>query len=171
MSRTTGASRCRIFMWKGAERMSALIPFGPVAPSAKPVFDPPDGWKYRVDGVQMELSWRPDFGAEKTAALQKAQFALAQEAARLIDSYVPFDTGQLKNSVQTASNYEEGLLVYNTPYARKQYYLHPEGEALHGDTGLRGSYWGQRAIAGVGEHLALFGAKAVTTFWGGMGHL
>lgn len=109
--------------------MSALIPFGPVAPSAKPVFDPPDGWKYRIDGVQMELSWRPDFGAEKTAALQKAQFALAQEAARLIDSYVPFDTG------------------------------------------LRGSYWGQRAIADVGEHLALFGAKAVTTFWGGMGHL
>ena len=99
--------------------MSARIPFGPVAPSAKPVFDPPDDWKYRVDGVQMELSWRPDFGAEKTAALQKAQFALAQEAARLIDSYVPFDTGQLKNSVQTASNYEEGLLVYNTPYARK----------------------------------------------------
>ena len=66
--------------------MSALIPFGPAAPSAKPVFVPPDGWKYRADGVQMELSWRPDFGAEKTAALQKAQFALAQEAARLIDS-------------------------------------------------------------------------------------
>ena len=59
--------------------MSALIPFGPVAPSAKPVFDPPDGWKYRVDGVQMELSWRPDFGAEKTAALQKAQFALRRK--------------------------------------------------------------------------------------------
>lgn len=138
---------------------------------SKPIFDQPYGLKYQVDGIRMELSWHPDFGAEKTAALQKAQFALAQEAARLIDIYVPFDTGQLKNSVQTASNYEEGLLVYNTPYARKQYYLHPEGEALHGDTGLRGSYWGQRAIADVGEHLALFGAKAVTTFWGGMGHL
>ena len=37
--------------------------------------------------------------------------------------------------------------------------------------GLRGSYWGQRALADMGEHLALFGAKAVTTFWGGMGHL
>lgn len=164
--------------------MSALIPFGPVAPSAKPVFDPPDGWKYRVNGVQMELRWRPDFGAEKTAALQKAQFALAQEAARLIDSYVPFYTGQLKNSVQTASKYDEGLLVYNTPYARRQYYLHAEGTDLHtfmGNKergqeadkykGLRGSYWGQRAIADVGEHLALFGAKAVTTFWGEMGHL
>lgn len=132
--------------------MSALIPFGPVAPSAKPVFDPPDGFKYRVDGVQMELSWRPDFGAEKTAALQKAQFALAQEAARLIDSYVPFDTGSLKNSVNQASKYDEGLLVYNTPYARKQYYLHAEGTDLRGETGLRGSYWGQRAIADIGEH-------------------
>ena len=70
---------------------------------SKPIFDQPYGLKYQVDGIQMELSWRPDFGAEKTAALQKAQFALAQEAARLIDSYVPFDTGQLKNSVQTAS--------------------------------------------------------------------
>ena len=153
---------------------------------SQPIFDQPYGLKYQVDGIRMELSWRPDFGAEKTAALQKAQFALAQEAARLIDSYVPFDTGQLKNSVQTASNYEEGLLVYNTPYARKQYYLHAEGTDLrswHGAydesgtwqedkyKGLRGSYWGQRALADVGEHLALFGAKAVTTFWGGMGHL
>lgn len=151
---------------------------------SKPIFDQPYGLTYQVDGIQMELSWRPDFGAEKTAALQKAQFALAQEAARLIDSYVPFDTGQLKNGVQTASKYDEGLLVYNTPYARKQYYLHAEGTDLHtfmGNKergqeadkykGLRGSYWGQRALADVGEHLALFGAKAVTTFWGGMGHL
>ena len=151
--------------------MSEIIPFGPVAPSAKPVFEPPDGWKYRTDGVQMELSWRPDFGAEKTAALQKAQYALAQEAAKLIDSYVPFDTGTLKNSVNLASKYDEGLLVYNTPYARRQYYLHEQGTFLHGETGLRGSYWGQRALADVGEHLALYGARAVTTFWGGMGNL
>lgn len=59
--------------------MSALIPFGPVAPSAKPVFDPPDGFKYRVDGVQMELSWRPDFGAEKTAALQRLSSPLRRK--------------------------------------------------------------------------------------------
>ena len=45
------------------------------------------------------------------------------------------------------------------------------GTCLHGETGLRGSYWGQRALADVGEHLALYGARAVTTFWGGMGHL
>ena len=151
--------------------MSEVIPFGPVAPSAKPKFDPPDGFRYQTDGIQMQLSWRPDFGAEKTAALQKAQYALAQEAAKLIDSYVPFATGTLKNSVNLASKYDEGLLVYDTPYARKQYYLHEQGTCLHGETGLRGSYWGQRALADVGEHLALYGARAVTTFWGGMGHL
>mgnify|MGYP001450253810 CR=1 FL=1 len=138
---------------------------------SKPVFEQPYGLKYQVDGVQMQLSWRPDFGAEKTAALQKAQYAMAQEAARLIGSYVPLDTGTLKNSVQTASKYDEGLLVYNTPYARKQYYLHAEGTDLRGDKKLRGSYWGQRALADYGEALAFEAAKAVTTFWGGMGHL
>lgn len=147
--------------------MSEIIPFGPAAPSTKPVFEPPDGWKYRTDGVQMELKWRPDFGAEKTAALQKAQYALAQEAAKRIDSYVPFDTGTLKNSVNQASKFDEGLLVYNTPYARRQFYLHPEGECLHGENGLRGSYWGQRALADYGEAIAYIATQAVTTFWGG----
>ena len=138
---------------------------------SKPVFDQPYGLRYKVDGVQMQLSWRPDFGAEKTAALQKAQYAMAQEAARLLYSYGPLETVTQKNRVSQASKYDEGLLVYNTPYARKQYYLHAEGTDLRGETGLRGSYWGQRAIADIGEHLALYGARAVTTFWGGMGHL
>lgn len=138
---------------------------------SKPVFEQPYGLKYQVDGIQMQLSWRPDFGAEKTAALQKAQYAMAQEAARLIDSYVPLDTGTLKNSVNQASDFKGGKLVYNTPYARKQYYLHAQGTDLRGDTGLRGSYWGQRALADMGEHLALYATRAVTTFWGGMGHL
>ena len=134
---------------------------------SKPLFEQPYGLRYKVDGVQMEFSWRSDFGAEKTAALQKAQYALSQEAARLIDPYVPFDTGQLKNSVQQASKYDEGLLVYNTPYAREQYYLYPEGMGLHGETGLRGSYWGQRALTDYGEALAFTAAKAVSMFWGG----
>ena len=138
---------------------------------SRPIFDQPYGLKYQVDGIQMQLSWRSDFGVEKTAAFQKAQYAFSQEAARLIDPFVPFDTGTLKNSVNQASKFDEGLLVYNTPYARKQYYLHAQGSDLRGDTGLRGSYWGQRGLADMGEHLALYAARAVTTFWGGMGHL
>ena len=138
---------------------------------SKPIFEQPAGYHFRADGVQMSLDWRTNFGAEKTAALQKAQFATAQKAAALIDPYVPFDTGILKNRVNQASKFDEGLLVYDTPYARRQYYLHEQGTCLHGETGLRGSYWGQRALADIGEHLALYGARAVTTFWGGMGHL
>lgn len=44
-----------------------------------------------------------------------------------------------------ARDYDNGLIVYSTPYARREYYLHPQGTDLHGDTGLRGSYWGQRS--------------------------
>lgn len=134
---------------------------------SKPVFEQPYGLKYQVDGVQMQLSWRPDFGAEKTAALQKAQYAFSQEAARLIDPFVPFDTGTLKNSVNQASKFDEGLLVYNTPYARKQYYLHAQGSDLRGDTGLRGSYWGQRAIAAHKDELIQFARNAVKKELGG----
>lgn len=134
---------------------------------SKPIFDQPYGLKFQADGCQMQVSWRTDFGAEKTAALQKAQFAVAQKAALLIDPYVPFDTGTLKNSVNLASKFDEGLLVYNTPYARKQYYLHAQGSDLRGDTGLRGSYWGQNALADYGEAIAFLAAQAVTEFWGG----
>lgn len=134
---------------------------------SKPIFDQPYGLRYKVDGVQMSLDWRPDFGAEKTAALQKAQFATAQKSAALIDQYVPFDTGILKNSVNQASKFDEGLLVYNTPYARRQFYLHPEGECLHGENGLRGSYWGQRAIADHKDELEKFAHDAAKQFLGG----
>ena len=77
---------------------------------SKPIFEQPAGYRFRADGVQMSLDWQTNFGAEKTAALQKAQFATAQKAAALIDQYVPFDTGILKNSVNQASKFDEGLL-------------------------------------------------------------
>lgn len=118
-----------------------------------------------------KITLRPGLQADMDAGFAKVQYAFSQQVAKTVDPYVPFDTGTLKNSVNQASNFKEGLLVYNTPYARRQYYLHEQGTCLHGETGLRGSYWGQRALADIGEHLALYGARAVTTFWGGMGHL
>lgn len=134
---------------------------------SKPIFEQPAGYRFRAEGVQMSLDWRANFGAEKTAALQKAQFATAQKAAALIDQYVPFDTGTLKNSVNQASDFKNGLLVYNTPYARRQYYLHEQGEDLHGDNRLRGSYWGQRAIADHKDELEKFAHDAAKQYLGG----
>lgn len=118
-----------------------------------------------------KITFRPGFQADMDARFAKLQFAFSQKVAATVDPYVPFDTGTLKNSVNQASKFDEGLLVYNTPYARRQFYLHPEGECLHGENGLRGSYWGQRALADYGEAIAYIATQAVTTFWGGMGHL
>ena len=117
--------------------------------------------------LDFKITFRPGFQADMDAGFAKLQYAFSQQAARLIDPYVPFDTGTLKNSVNLASKYDEGLLVYNTPYARKQYYLHPQGEGLHGDNRLRGSYWGQRAVADHKDELAKFAQSAARQFLGG----
>lgn len=120
-----------------------------------------------ANGIQMNFQWRPGFAAEKQAGMEKLQFAFSQKAADLIDPNVPFGTGTLKESVNTASDFKNGLLVYNTPYARKQYYLHPKGTDLHGETETRGSYWGQRAIDEHKDELVKFAQKAASAYFGG----
>lgn len=118
------------------------------------------------DGVTMNvrIDWSPDFAPRATSALQKTQFMFDQECARLMDKYVPFRTGMLKGSVITASNFGSGELIYNTPYARAQYYRRPSGTDLR--DGIRGSYWGHRMIADNKTHLERFASK---TFGGEMG--
>lgn len=114
-----------------------------------------------------KITFRPGLQADMDAGFAKVQYAFSQQVAKTVDPYVPFDTGTLKNSVNLASKYNEGLLVYNTPYARKQYYLHEQGTCLHGETGLRGSYWGQRAIADHKDDLVKFAHNAAKQFLGG----
>ena len=96
------------------------------------------------------IEWEPGFGA---------QAIFAQEVAKQMDRYVPFRTGTLKNSVHLASDYQRGLLVYNTPYARRQYYLHSQGQGVH--DGRRGSYWGQRCDADFHPYFVRFAKQAV----------
>ena len=95
------------------------------------------------------------------ADFAKVQYAFSQKVAKTVDPYVPFDTGTLKNSVNLASDFKDGLLVYNTPYARAQYYLHTPGKGLHGDTGLRGSFWAERSKDANKISWAQFYQKAV----------
>ena len=117
--------------------------------------------------VDLKLRFRPGFQADMDAGFQRAQYTFSQQVAKAVDPYVPFDTGTLKNSVNQASDLKGGKLVYNTPYGRKQYYLHAQGTDLHGDTGLRGSYWGQRAIAAHKDDLIQFARNAVKKELGG----
>ena len=105
------------------------------------------------------IQWNPGFGPGFTQAFIRAQAIFAQEVAKHMDQYVPFTSGTLKNSVNLGSDYERGILVYATPYARRQYYLHPMGEGikdLH-----RGSYWGQRCDADFHPFFVRFARRAV----------
>ena len=116
-----------------------------------------------------KIRFRPGLNADLDAGFAKVQFAFSQKVATGTDPYVPLDTGMLKNSVNTASDFKGGILVYNTPYARRQYYLHESGTDLHGDTHLRGSYWGQRAVDAHKEELVTFAHRAAQQFVGGGG--
>ncbi len=95
--------------------------------------------------VTTKINWAEGFARGMNVASNNTLAKLTQIVARDTDKFVPFQTGMLKNTANIASDYDNGLIVYSTPYARRQYYLHPQGTDLHGDTGLRGSYWGQRS--------------------------
>ena len=96
---------------------------------------------------EAKISWNKDVGAEITAAMKTSRSKLMQRILKDTDPLVPFDTGMLKNSPQIATDYETGEIIWSTPYARRQYYLHGKGEGLHGDNGQRGSYWAERSKA------------------------
>lgn len=115
-----------------------------------------------------KITFRPGFQADMDARFARLQFAFSQKVADVVDKYVPLDSGQLKGSVNgAASDFKDGKLVYNTPYARRQYYLHEQGAGLHGDNRLRGSYWGQRAIADHKDELEKFAHDAAKQYLGG----
>ncbi len=82
----------------------------------------------------------------------EGQRLFAHEVRRLSDPYVPKRTGILKNTaIETKTS-----IIYNTPYARRQYYEHK------GD-GLRGSHWTERMWADRGKEIVL----EVAAFCGG----
>lgn len=70
------------------------------------------------------------------------------EVRRLSDPYVPFLSGALKN---TATE-EPSRIIYNTPYARRQYYENK-------GTGLRGAHWTERMWADRGKEIVQTTAK------------
>ena len=117
--------------------------------------------------IDLKLKFRPGFQADMDAGFAKVQYAFSQKVADSMDKYVTLQSGDPKNSVNLASDFQGGTLVYNTPYARRQYYLHTQGQGLHGENHLRGSYWGQRAIADHKDELVQFAKNAAQKELGG----
>ncbi|WP_251393189.1 minor capsid protein [Mediterraneibacter agrestimuris] len=82
----------------------------------------------------------------------KGQRFFTNEVRRLSDPYVPKRTGVLKNTASAT----EKKIVYNTPYARRQYYEH-KGK------GKRGPHWTERMWADRGKEIV----RSVAAFCGG----
>lgn len=75
----------------------------------------------------------------------KVQKYIDSEVLRCSDPYVPFLSGKLKESGITNTVIGSGMVHYNTPYARKNYYKN-RGNGVQGlnRSGIRGRLWFER---------------------------
>lgn len=92
--------------------------------------------KVKMDSVDDILSRR------KLNKNGDAQKFLQKEIIRISDSYIPMDSGKLKESVKA----RDGKIVYESSYASEQYYKN-KGK------GLRGKHWTKRMWADRGSEI------------------
>ena len=83
----------------------------------------------------------------------RVQQVIDSEVLRLNDPYVPKDTGQLIRSGQQNSEIGSGEVIYQTLYARRQYYIPMEHD------GERCEYWFEQMKANGGKELILNAAR------------
>lgn len=91
---------------------------------------------FKMDSIDTILEKR---GLSKQG---KAQKALDSEVLRYTDPYVPFRTGMLARSGISGTVIGSGEVVYDAPYAKKQYYF-----GRTAGSSLRGRYWIERMKA------------------------
>lgn len=77
---------------------------------------------------------------------EKAQKILDSEVLRRCDPLVPLDTGMLKKSGINSTVIGSGVVSYDTPYAKRQYYEN-QGKGNHNASGLRNKLWFERMKA------------------------
>ena len=108
--------------------------------------------RFKLHNIQQTLARR---GLEEQG---KAQQFLDNEVIRTTDSYVPHDSGKLKQSAISGTKVGSGKIVYNTSYARYIYYgklmvgkapktLTNVDLQYHSGDSKRGSYFFERSKA------------------------
>lgn len=90
-----------------------------------------------------------------------AQVKFTKECAKAMNNYVPFKTGRLKDMMITL---ESDRVIYNAPYAAKQYYTN-KGMGKQGTSqgGIRGKFWDRRMFADQGDKIV----QTIAEFVGG----
>lgn len=74
----------------------------------------------------------------------RVQRVIDSEVLRLDDPYVPFDTGNLRQSGIRGTHFGSGEVVYNAVYAASQYYNTPDTRSYDP---MRGAQWFERMKA------------------------
>lgn len=83
----------------------------------------------------VEIDGRNVIEKHGLAAGGKVQQIIDSECLRLMDPYVPLDTGALRDNGIIKTEIGSGNIIYDLPYARKQYYIPMSHE------GKRTDYW------------------------------
>lgn len=85
----------------------------------------------------------------------KIQKYIDSECLRRCAPYVPFDSGELVRSGIMNTEIGSGRLVYDTPYARRWYYM----PANFRGAPMRGNYWFERMKSSGGAAAITAGAQ------------
>lgn len=114
-------------------------------------------------GVRIELKTTDQIIRERELHPKgKAQKYVDDAVLRYCAKYAPFRTGNLISSGKLHTVIGSGVVKYDTPYARQQYY-HNAGRGTQGTAsgGLRGRLWFERMKA-VYKKAILEGAKRIS---------
>ena len=104
------------------------------------------------------LRWSKSMPRERTAQFQQAQAMLDSEVMRVLEPYMPLDTGMMIKSMLTSSHPGSGEIHVNTPYAAKVNYV----TGVMGRNGPnRGRLFFDRMKADKLAYLKAFVAKAL----------
>lgn len=68
------------------------------------------------------LDWNRRFGRKNTEYFDRVQKFIDSECIRLMAQYTPMQNGLLQKSVTFGTRVGSGVIFYNSPYARYQYY-------------------------------------------------
>lgn len=91
----------------------------------------------------------------------QAQELFTKECAKQMNNYVPFDSGRLKDM---SIELQTSKIIYNAPYARKQYYTNKGlGKQGLNQGGFRGKRWDRRCWIDNGDKIV----KSIANFVGG----
>ena len=114
----------------------------------------------KANGVSVKatLKFNSSMPKQRTAQLQRAQAMLDSEVMRVMEPYMPLDTGMMIASMQTATHPGSGKIHVNTLYAAKVNYV----TGIMGKNGPnRGRRFFDRMKADKLAYLKAFVAKAL----------